>query len=140
MTTISENEFGALSLETLLMQCPGSFIFVYSLSLQPGANWTSWISFLICGSCQFILICLYFIQNTGRRDGYVSLPEDDRFVVENDQHIREEQLLVEEELRDEKPVVEEKQFMDENGVQLQLDSPLLKPDSSHSLETNLFSE
>lgn len=41
------------------MQCPGSFLFVYSLILQPGINWTSWISFAICGTFQGILIIMY---------------------------------------------------------------------------------
>ena len=59
--TIVRRDFGSLSLPALLMQSPGSFLFAYSLSLQDGTNWTSWISFLVCGSLQAVLILLYFI-------------------------------------------------------------------------------
>ncbi|KAJ3322737.1 hypothetical protein HDV06_002788 [Boothiomyces sp. JEL0866] len=54
-------EFGSLSLSTLLMQSPGSFVFAYSLSIQPGTNWTSWISFVICGMLQGILVLMWVI-------------------------------------------------------------------------------
>ncbi|KAJ3273798.1 hypothetical protein HDV01_003925 [Terramyces sp. JEL0728] len=54
-------EFGSLSLSTLMMQCPGSFAFAYSLSIQPGTNWTSWISFVICGILQGILVSMWVV-------------------------------------------------------------------------------
>jgi magnesium-transporting ATPase (P-type) len=60
-TTLITRKFGSLSIATLLMQCPGSFVFVYSLMTQPGTNWTSWISFLVCGIFQFLLICMYVV-------------------------------------------------------------------------------
>ncbi|KAI8895737.1 hypothetical protein BC833DRAFT_600162 [Globomyces pollinis-pini] len=58
--TAVKRDFGALSIQTLLMQSPGSFAFAFSLSLQPGTNWTSWISFIICGSFQLMLILMFF--------------------------------------------------------------------------------
>jgi uncharacterized protein with PQ loop repeat len=60
-TTLMTRNFGSLSITMLLMQCPGSFVFVYSLMTQPGTNWTSWISFLVCGIFQFLLICMYVV-------------------------------------------------------------------------------
>ncbi|TPX68914.1 hypothetical protein SpCBS45565_g02857 [Spizellomyces sp. 'palustris'] len=53
---------GALSIPTMLMQCPGSFIFVYSLAVQPGANWTSWLPYLVSGVLQGVLLtmCIVF--------------------------------------------------------------------------------
>ncbi|TPX30540.1 hypothetical protein SmJEL517_g05927 [Synchytrium microbalum] len=54
---------GALSVETLIMQCPGSFLFAYSLAIQPRTNWTSWLPFFVGGILQFVLLalCTYFI-------------------------------------------------------------------------------
>jgi hypothetical protein len=46
---------------TLLIQAPGSFLFVYSLAIQPGTNWTSWISFAFSGTFQFMLILMYIV-------------------------------------------------------------------------------
>ncbi|KAJ3300872.1 hypothetical protein HDV03_001891 [Kappamyces sp. JEL0829] len=80
-TTAVTKEFGALSLPTLMMQCPGSFAFVYSLSLQPGTNWTSWISFAICGSFQGILIAMYFAFKYSRL-GYRPLATAEEDVVD----------------------------------------------------------
>ncbi|KAJ3179462.1 hypothetical protein HDU85_004872 [Gaertneriomyces sp. JEL0708] len=49
---------GALSIPTMLMQCPGSFLFVYSLSIQPGASWTSWLPYFVSGTLQGMLLTL----------------------------------------------------------------------------------
>ncbi|KAG9305450.1 hypothetical protein G9A89_021168 [Geosiphon pyriformis] len=49
---------GALSIPMMLMQTPGSFLFVYSLAIRPGTNWTSWIVFLVTGCLQGILLIM----------------------------------------------------------------------------------
>ncbi|CAG8495654.1 9339_t:CDS:2 [Ambispora leptoticha] len=49
---------GALSIPMMLMQTPGSFLFVYSLAVRPGTNWTSWIVFLVTGCLQGILLVM----------------------------------------------------------------------------------
>ncbi|KAI8799867.1 hypothetical protein BJ742DRAFT_780930 [Cladochytrium replicatum] len=51
-----QQRVGALSIPMLLMQAPGSFVFVYSITKQPGANWTSWVSFLVAGILQCVLL------------------------------------------------------------------------------------
>ena len=54
---------GALSIPTMLMQCPGSFMMVISLSLQPGANWTSWMMYFIGGIMQgmLLMMCIFIV-------------------------------------------------------------------------------
>lgn len=52
---------GALSIPMMMMQTPGSLLLVYSLSIRPGTNWTSWISFLVTGMLQGILLCMCIV-------------------------------------------------------------------------------
>lgn len=49
---------GSLSLSMMIIQTPGSFIFVYSLAVRPGVNWTTWIVYLVTGTLQGILLIL----------------------------------------------------------------------------------
>jgi uncharacterized protein with PQ loop repeat len=58
--TLKTRDFGVLNVNTLMMQCPGSFLFAYSLFIQQGTNWTTWASFVVCGALQFFLVFLYF--------------------------------------------------------------------------------
>lgn len=55
---------GALSIPMMLVQTPGSFLFVYSLATREGTRWTTWIVFLITGCLQGTLlimcICWYY--------------------------------------------------------------------------------
>ncbi|WAQ89943.1 hypothetical protein PtA15_11A635 [Puccinia triticina] len=48
----------ALSIPMMLIQTPGSFLFVYSLAIRPGLNWTTWIVYLVTGILQGILLVL----------------------------------------------------------------------------------
>jgi hypothetical protein len=64
------------------MQCPGSFAFVYSLSIQPGTNWTSWISFVVCGTFQGALIVMYYIFNYAR-NGYEPLDAEEDVALDS---------------------------------------------------------
>lgn len=38
---------GSLSIPMMCIQTPGSFVFVYSLMVRPGVNWTAWSVYLI---------------------------------------------------------------------------------------------
>ncbi|KAF0520771.1 pq loop repeat protein [Gigaspora margarita] len=62
---------GALSIPMMLMQTPGSFLFVYSLAIRPGTRWTTWFVFLVTGCLQGTLlvmcICWHF---RAKRLGY----------------------------------------------------------------------
>ncbi|KAI8846971.1 hypothetical protein BC829DRAFT_397543 [Chytridium lagenaria] len=64
--TVKDRAPGALS-ETLF--------FVYSISLQPGTDWTSWIAFLASGSFQFLLLLLCLFYSVTEREGYVRIPD-----------------------------------------------------------------
>lgn len=46
----------------MLMQTPGSFIFCYTLALSPGINASTWLTYLVTGCLQGILlgVCLYY--------------------------------------------------------------------------------
>ncbi|KAL8276875.1 hypothetical protein RQP46_010703 [Phenoliferia psychrophenolica] len=37
---------------------PGSFVFVYTLAVRPGVNWTGWGTYLVTGVLQGALLCL----------------------------------------------------------------------------------
>ncbi|KAI9099547.1 hypothetical protein DFS34DRAFT_76467 [Phlyctochytrium arcticum] len=58
--TLKTKKIGALSIPTMAMQSPGSLIFAYSLAVQPGANWSSWLPYLVSGILQgvLMLICI----------------------------------------------------------------------------------
>lgn len=49
---------GALSIQMMIMQVPGLFIFVYTLAIRPGTNWTTWIVFFVSGCLQGILLIM----------------------------------------------------------------------------------
>jgi hypothetical protein len=63
ITTILHG-FQSLSIVMLLIQFPGSIVFVYSILKQQGTDWTSWITFFVCGIFQLLLILIYCYQNT----------------------------------------------------------------------------
>ncbi|CAJ0905062.1 13896_t:CDS:2 [Entrophospora sp. SA101] len=69
--TWKRKSVGALSIPMMLIQTPGSFLFVYTLAIRPGVRWTTWIVFLVTGSLQGILlvmcICWYY---RAKRLGY----------------------------------------------------------------------
>ncbi|OCF35664.1 hypothetical protein I316_02719 [Kwoniella heveanensis BCC8398] len=55
---------GALSLGTMAIQVPGSVLFVLSLALRPGTDWTSWLAYAVTGGMQgaLLVICLFWKQ------------------------------------------------------------------------------
>ena len=46
----------------MLIQTPGSFIFCYTLALSPGINPSTWLTYLVTGCLQGILLimCIYY--------------------------------------------------------------------------------
>jgi len=60
--TFVNKSVGALSIPSMLIQCPGSFILVIFLAIQPGTNWTTWITYFAGGTLQGILLmlCIYY--------------------------------------------------------------------------------
>ena len=65
----------------MIIQCPGSFLFVYSLYIQAGTDWTSYISYLFSACLQGILlgICLVWYFRDKREGGgdYVAVDIED---------------------------------------------------------------
>ncbi|WWD21372.1 hypothetical protein CI109_105857 [Kwoniella shandongensis] len=59
---------GALSLGTMAIQVPGSVLFVISLVMRPGTDWTSWLVYAVTGGVQGILlvICLFWKRRQKR--------------------------------------------------------------------------
>jgi len=58
--TYSSGLVGALSLGTMFLQIPGTVVFVLSLALRPGTDWTTWLPFAVAGGMQaaLLVICL----------------------------------------------------------------------------------
>ena len=53
---------GSLSILTLAIQCPGSFVLVWSITQDKGPNFSTWGPYAIAGTFQGILLlmCLFF--------------------------------------------------------------------------------
>ncbi|PKC04213.1 hypothetical protein RhiirA5_316089 [Rhizophagus irregularis] len=56
--TWKRKSVGALSIQMMLLQTPGSFLFAYSLASSPGTRWSTWIVFLITGCLQGTLLIM----------------------------------------------------------------------------------
>ncbi|KAI7892706.1 uncharacterized protein EV154DRAFT_503861 [Mucor mucedo] len=49
---------GALSIPMMMLQTPGTVLFVYSLVVRPGTNWTAWLTYMVTGILQGTLLTL----------------------------------------------------------------------------------
>lgn len=51
---------GSLSLPMMCLQTPGSFVFVYTLAIRPGVNWTGWATYAVTGLFQggLLVMCV----------------------------------------------------------------------------------
>lgn len=49
---------GSLSIPMMCLQVPGSAVFVYSLALQPGTDWSSLAAYVLTGALQLVLLVL----------------------------------------------------------------------------------
>jgi uncharacterized protein with PQ loop repeat len=74
--TIYTRKVGSLSIGTMILQVPGSFILALSLYSTPGSNWSSYISYLISGLLQgsLLIVCLSLKQNVSEEEE-VLLPD-----------------------------------------------------------------
>ncbi|KAG0172051.1 hypothetical protein DFQ28_010086 [Apophysomyces sp. BC1034] len=52
---------GALSIPMMCLQTPGTALFVYSLMVRPGTNWTAWITYMITGILQGMLLTMCIV-------------------------------------------------------------------------------
>ncbi|ORZ18555.1 hypothetical protein BCR42DRAFT_477692 [Absidia repens] len=59
--TWKRKSIGALSIPMMMLQTPGTGLFVYSLMVRPGTNWTAWITYLVTGILQSILLSLCIV-------------------------------------------------------------------------------
>jgi len=80
--TYSNKSVGALSIPSMLIQCPGSFVIVLFLAIQPGTNWTTWITYFAGGTLQgiLLLLCIYYSIKNKRRP----LPPEQLHINDND--------------------------------------------------------
>jgi hypothetical protein len=58
MHTARSKLVGSLSIPMMCLQVPGSAIFVYSLALQPGTDWSSLAAYVLTGVLQLVLLVL----------------------------------------------------------------------------------
>ncbi|ORX85336.1 hypothetical protein BCR32DRAFT_217141 [Anaeromyces robustus] len=89
--TFVEKSVGALSIPSMLIQCPGSFILVLFLAIQPGTNWTTWITYFAGGTLQGILLilCIYYNLKNGNNN-YVNYETEPESEPEHDIEIEKE--------------------------------------------------
>lgn len=68
----------------MLMQTPGSFIFCYTLALSPGINASTWLTYMVTGFLQGILlcICLYYQSKSKRSEYTIIIDEEEEAVRE----------------------------------------------------------
>jgi uncharacterized protein with PQ loop repeat len=64
LKTYKAQHVGALSIGTMIIQVPGSVMFVLSIALRPGANWTSWLPYAVTGGMQAALLVRSFLLCT----------------------------------------------------------------------------
>ncbi|GAA5941836.1 PQ-loop repeat-containing protein [Sporobolomyces koalae] len=59
---------GSLSIPMMLLQTPGSFVFVYTLAIRPGVNFTGWAPYFVTGVLQgtLLVLCLIFKRRQAR--------------------------------------------------------------------------
>jgi len=53
---------GALSIPAMLIQSPGAALMVWTISLRPGTNWTSWLVYAVAGFLQatLLVMCIFW--------------------------------------------------------------------------------
>ncbi|ORZ34806.1 hypothetical protein BCR44DRAFT_115801, partial [Catenaria anguillulae PL171] len=59
--TYDAKDPGALSIGTMLMQTPGTLLLIYSLSLRPGTNISTYLSYCVSATCQGTLLVLSLV-------------------------------------------------------------------------------
>ncbi|GAA5918202.1 hypothetical protein JCM6882_005150 [Rhodosporidiobolus microsporus] len=59
---------GSLSIPMMLLQTPGSFLFVYTLAIRPSVNYTAWLTYFVTGLLQgtLLVLCLIYKRRQAR--------------------------------------------------------------------------
>ncbi|ORX50329.1 hypothetical protein BCR36DRAFT_290303 [Piromyces finnis] len=72
--TFVNKSVGALSIPSMLIQCPGSFILVIFLAIQSGTNWTTWITYFVSGTLQgfLLILCIYYTFKKNQNHQFLS--------------------------------------------------------------------
>ena len=79
--TFKSGRVGALSIASLMIMAPGSFIFAWTLATSPGTNPSTWITLLFTGSLQTMLLVMCIIFH--RKKQYIVLPTSEEEEEEN---------------------------------------------------------
>ncbi|GAA6051552.1 hypothetical protein JCM3770_000412 [Rhodotorula araucariae] len=79
---------GSLSIPMMLLQTPGSFVFVYTLAIRPGVNFTGWATYFVTGVLQgtLLVLCLLF----KRRQARLGIDDWGHPLVDGDERVPEE--------------------------------------------------
>ncbi|CED84097.1 hypothetical protein [Phaffia rhodozyma] len=66
--TWREGFVGALSIPTMMIQTPGSIVFVLSIAIREGTTWSSWLPYAITGILQGLLLtmCIFWKKRQAR--------------------------------------------------------------------------
>jgi hypothetical protein len=78
----------------MMLQTPGTVLFVYSLMVRPGTNWTAWLTYMVTGILQgtLLIMCItwhFRNKRLGLSDlDTVVLPEQESEQVEPTENTR----------------------------------------------------
>ncbi|KAI9598440.1 hypothetical protein BDF19DRAFT_234775 [Syncephalis fuscata] len=75
---------GALSIPMMLIQTPGSFVFVYTLASREGTNWTTWITYLVSGCLQGVLLSLCILWHRREQERIKMLTSASEDVIDGE--------------------------------------------------------
>lgn len=65
--TATRRLVGSLSIGTMMLQTPGTVLFIYSLAMRPGVNWTGIMAYGVKGTLQGTLLLLCFACKVRQR-------------------------------------------------------------------------
>ncbi|KAI8390304.1 hypothetical protein BD560DRAFT_380598 [Blakeslea trispora] len=71
--TWKSKKVGAISIPMMLLQTPGTALFVYSLMVRPGTNWTAWLTYMVTGVLQGTLLVMCIVWHY--RNKKLGLPD-----------------------------------------------------------------
>ncbi len=67
----------------MMIQSPGSFVMAFSLSIQPGIDWTLWVSYLVAGILQGFLLMLCYRYSLKIPENEPLLHEEEGELLDN---------------------------------------------------------
>lgn len=68
----------------MMLQTPGTVLFVYSLVVRPGTNWTAWLTYMVTGILQGTLLIMCITWHF--RNKRLGIRDIDTTTVPSDQH------------------------------------------------------